>query len=101
MKNQSLGRIEDKHCLGVVIGLNKEILIAFNLRTGIICCYMSIYSFRTVFLFIHLYRVVQKSRYPKKIEYLPNDLSKEVDFFIDDRGISKVYIHMNAIEKNL
>jgi hypothetical protein len=55
MKNQSLGRIEDKHCLGVVIGLNKEILIAFNLRTGIICCYMSIYSFRTLFLFIHLY----------------------------------------------
>ncbi len=51
--------------------------------------------------FWYKYRVVQQSRYPKKIEYLPNDLSKEVDFFIDDRGISKVYIHMNAIEKNL
>jgi hypothetical protein len=39
-KNQSVGRIEGKHCLGVVIGPNKEILIGFNLRTGIIRCYM-------------------------------------------------------------
>ncbi len=39
-KNQSVGRIEGKHCLGVVIGPNKEILIGYNLRTGIIRCYM-------------------------------------------------------------
>ncbi|CAF2532195.1 unnamed protein product [Rotaria sp. Silwood2] len=39
-KNQSVGRIEGKYCLGVVIGPNKEILIGFNLRTGIIRCYM-------------------------------------------------------------
>ncbi|CAF1350333.1 unnamed protein product [Adineta steineri] len=39
-KNQSVGRIEGKHCLDVVIGPNKEILIGFNLRTGIIRCYM-------------------------------------------------------------
>lgn len=39
-KNQSVGRIEGKHCLGVVIGPNKEILIGFNLKTGIIRCYM-------------------------------------------------------------
>jgi hypothetical protein len=39
-KNQSVGRIEGKHCLGVVIGPNKEILIGFNIRTGIIRCYM-------------------------------------------------------------
>ncbi|CAF3381080.1 unnamed protein product [Rotaria sp. Silwood1] len=39
-KNQSVGRIEGKYCLGVVIGPNKEILIGFNLRTGVIRCYM-------------------------------------------------------------
>jgi hypothetical protein len=39
-KNQTVGRIEGKHCLGVVIGPNKEILIGYNLRTGIIRCYM-------------------------------------------------------------
>lgn len=39
-KNQTVGRIEGKHCLGVVIGPNKEILIGFNLRTGAIRCYM-------------------------------------------------------------
>lgn len=39
-KNQSVGRIEGRHCLGVVIGPNKEILIGFDLRTGIIRCYM-------------------------------------------------------------
>jgi hypothetical protein len=39
-KNQSVGRIEGKHCLGVVIGPNKEILIGYNLRTGVIRCYM-------------------------------------------------------------
>jgi len=39
-KNQSVGRIEGKNCLGMVIGPNKEILIGFNLRTGIIRCYM-------------------------------------------------------------
>ncbi|CAF1074719.1 unnamed protein product [Adineta ricciae] len=39
-KNQSVGRIEGKHCLSVVIGPNKEVLIGFNLRTGIIRCYM-------------------------------------------------------------
>jgi hypothetical protein len=39
-KNQTVGRIEGKHCLGVVIGPNKEILIGFNLKTGVIRCYM-------------------------------------------------------------
>lgn len=39
-KNQTVGRIEGKHCLSMVIGPNKEILIGFNLRTGLIRCYM-------------------------------------------------------------
>lgn len=39
-KNQSVGRIEGKHCLTAVIGPNQEILVGFNYRTGIIRCYM-------------------------------------------------------------
>ena len=39
-KNQTVGRIEGKHCLGVVIGPNKEILIGSSIRTGYIRCYM-------------------------------------------------------------
>ena len=38
-KNQSVGRIEGKYCLDAVIGPNNEILVGFNLRTGIIRCY--------------------------------------------------------------
>ncbi|CAM4950629.1 unnamed protein product [Rotaria socialis] len=38
-KNQSVGRIEGKYCLGSVIGPNKEIILGLNHRTGIIRCY--------------------------------------------------------------
>ena len=37
----------------------------------------------------------------KKLNISLYDLSKEVDFFINDRDISKVYIHMDAVGKNL
>lgn len=39
-KNQSVGKIEEQNCLGVAIGPNKEILMGFNLRAGIIRCCM-------------------------------------------------------------
>ncbi len=37
----------------------------------------------------------------KKIEYLPYGLSTEADFFTNDRGMFKLYIHMDTVEKNL
>ncbi len=37
----------------------------------------------------------------EKIEYLPYGLTKGADFFINDRGMFKLYIHMDTIEKNL
>jgi hypothetical protein len=48
-----------------------------------------------------MYRVAQKSRYRKKIQYLPYGLSKGADFFINDRGMFKLYIHMDMVEKNV
>ena len=36
-----------------------------------------------------------------KIEYLNYGLSKRADFFVDDRGIYKLYIHKDKVGENL
>ena len=38
-KNQAIGRIEGKYCMGFVVGPHKEIIVGFNLKTGVIRCY--------------------------------------------------------------
>lgn len=38
-KNQSIGRIEGKYCMGFAIGPHKEIIVGFNLKTSMIRCY--------------------------------------------------------------
>ncbi len=48
----------------------------------------------------YIYRVAQKSRYQKKIECLSYGSSKQADFFIKDRGMSKVYIHTGKVREN-
>ena len=47
------------------------------------------------------YRVAQKSVYRKKIEYLPYSSSKQVDFFINDRGMFNVYFHKEMLREAL
>jgi hypothetical protein len=45
----------------------------------------------------YIYRVAQKSVYRKKVEYLPYSSSKQVGFFINDRGMFKVYFHKEML----
>jgi hypothetical protein len=37
----------------------------------------------------------------KKIEYLPYDLSKRANFFINDRGMLELYIHNDTHRESL
>ena len=46
-----------------------------------------------------MYRMTQKLLYLKNFDYLHHGLSKQVHFFVNDRGILKLHRHNDMLEK--
>ncbi len=66
------------------------------------CMYFTeVYKLEMFFRRKKVYRVAQKSRYRKKIEYLHYGSSKRADFFVNDTDMFKLYVHKDMLRETL
>jgi hypothetical protein len=50
-----------------------------------------------LYIYIYIYAGWPKSRFSEKNEYVEYGPSKQADFFINNRDMSKVYIHKKSL----